>query len=340
MSGTSSSPGGERWDLLVVGELNLDVIVQGAGEPQWGQAERLVDEVSLVLGGSGAITAAGAARLGLRTALAAGIGEDRLGEALVEALVGLGVDTSPVVRDSLGSTGSSIILTNGGDRAILTFPGTVATRTLSDLDLALVDRARHVHISSYFLQAGVRERLATLLAAARAAGASISLDPNGDPAGAFDPAILDLLRPGELLLVNEAEAETLANSCRSLPGRSPSGHAGGPEADGGIERTALSLAARGPVVVVKRGAAGALWSDGRRVASAPSPVVDVVDAIGAGDSFAAAFVASTLAGIDIERCLQIACRAGALSTRRPGGTAGQADRFELGLDLGSGSGGT
>lgn len=58
-----------RFDLLVVGDANPDLIVRGDVTPEFGQAEKLVDQADLVIGGSGAIAACGAARLGLRVAL-------------------------------------------------------------------------------------------------------------------------------------------------------------------------------------------------------------------------------------------------------------------------------
>jgi len=338
VTGAGPLPDSGCWDLVVVGELNLDVIVRGAVEPRWGQGERLVGGVTLVVGGSGAITAAGAAKLDLQTVLSARVGADLMGDSLIEALTRLGVATEAVERDPVESTGASVVLVGDNDRAILTGPGAVGTRTISDLDFFLVAHARHVHVASYYLQAGIHRHLASLLDAARAAGASVSMDPNGDPAGSFDPAPLDMLGRGDLLFVNEAEALALAAARRSdlvaTAGpphhRDPRTHGPGPGGD--VEGAALDLGAEGAVIVVKRGPSGALWSDGQRVVSVPAPEVVAVDSIGAGDSFAAAFVASALAGLDVERTLETACRAGALSTRLPGGTAGQADRRELGFD--------
>ena len=76
-------------DLLVVGDVNADLVLRGGDlVPAFGQREQLVDSASLVLGGSGAIVAAGAARLGLRVAMAGCVGDDVLGRAMLEALAG------------------------------------------------------------------------------------------------------------------------------------------------------------------------------------------------------------------------------------------------------------
>jgi sugar/nucleoside kinase (ribokinase family) len=71
-------------DLLVVGDINADLVLRGGDlVPAFGQREQLVDSASLVLGGSAAIVAAGAARLGLRVAIAGCVGDDvpRTGDA-------------------------------------------------------------------------------------------------------------------------------------------------------------------------------------------------------------------------------------------------------------------
>ena len=97
-------------DILVLGELNVDLILQGAVEPAWGQAEQLIDDATLTLGGSSAIFACGAARLGLRVAFATVVGDDLLGRFCRETLAARGVDTTGVVVDPALRTGMTVIL--------------------------------------------------------------------------------------------------------------------------------------------------------------------------------------------------------------------------------------
>src|SRR5438128_1912891 len=88
------------FDLLVLGDCNPDVMVTGEQlEPVFGQAELLVDEARLVVGGSGSITACGAARLGLRTAFISVVGDDVFGRFMLDALGLRGVDVSGCVVD-------------------------------------------------------------------------------------------------------------------------------------------------------------------------------------------------------------------------------------------------
>ncbi|HEX5950447.1 MAG TPA: carbohydrate kinase family protein, partial [Actinomycetota bacterium] len=107
-------------DLLVLGDANPDLILTGDVEPVFGQTEKLVEHADLVVGGSGAITACAAARLGLRVAFVGVLGRDVFGRFMLEALTERGVDVSRCVNDPDRPTGLSVILSRREDRAILT----------------------------------------------------------------------------------------------------------------------------------------------------------------------------------------------------------------------------
>jgi sugar/nucleoside kinase (ribokinase family) len=92
-------------DLVVIGDCNPDVLVLGDDvTPAFGQQEKLVDQVSLVIGGSAAITAVAAARLGLKVALIAAVGNDPAGTFMLDQMSREGVDVGAViVRDNVAS---------------------------------------------------------------------------------------------------------------------------------------------------------------------------------------------------------------------------------------------
>src|SRR5512145_395653 len=113
-------------DLLVLGDANPDLVLTGDVVPEFGQIEKLVDGAHLVIGGSGAITACAAARLGLRTAFVGVVGDDLFGRFMLDALRERGVETSGSVVDPERATGLSVILSSRDDRAILTSEGTIA----------------------------------------------------------------------------------------------------------------------------------------------------------------------------------------------------------------------
>ena len=115
----------------------------------------------------------------------------------------------------------TVALSQGNDRAILTAVGAIATLTAQDMPDTLLSRARHLHVSSYFLlERSLGPGLAALFSAARAAGITTSLDTNWDPAGKWgDDQLAEVLAQTDLLLPNEAEALRIARA-ETLPGRS------------------------------------------------------------------------------------------------------------------------
>ena len=126
---------GRDLDLLVLGDVNPDLVLSDASmEVAFGQAETLVDDAELTIGGSGAIMACAAARLGLRTALAGLVGDDQFGAFMLRAVSERGVDVSGVVVDPGVRTGLTVVLARPGDRAILTFPGAIAAMTAERVD--------------------------------------------------------------------------------------------------------------------------------------------------------------------------------------------------------------
>ena len=302
-------PGAGPLDLLVIGDCNPDVMVVGGDvTPAFGQQEKLVDGISLEIGGSASITAVAAARLGLRVALAAAVGDDPAGRFMLGQLAAEGVDIAFVAVRPDVPTGMTVALSAGADRAILTATGAVATLTARDVPSTLLLRARHVHVSSYFLLAdSLGPGLAALLDAAQAAGARTSLDTNWDPAERWaDQRLTEALAHTSLLLPNEAEALRLAGALD-------------------LEQAVAALTAAGPALAVKLGERGALCTDGTHRYLAGPPPVKVADTTGAGDCFNAGVIAGLLSGLDLPSAVALGCAVGAASTRAPGGTAGSPD---------------
>jgi sugar/nucleoside kinase (ribokinase family) len=297
-------------DLVVLGDCNPDVLVTGGDvTPAFGQQEKLVDGISLVIGGSAAITAVAAARLGLRVALVAAVGADPAGAFMRDQLAAEGVHTGHVVVRAGIPTGMTVALSRGGDRAILTALGAVASLTAADVPESLLAGARHVHASSWFLlQDGLGPGLGALFSAARSAGVTTSLDTNWDPSGRWaSPHLSAAIGQASLLLPNEAEALRLAGA-------------------DDLDEAVSALVAAGPRVVVKLGERGAQCADGPARCRVSLPPVTAVDSTGAGDCFNAGLIAGLLDGLDLPGAAALGCAVGALSTAAPGGTASAPSR--------------
>ncbi|HEX3326542.1 MAG TPA: carbohydrate kinase family protein [Actinomycetota bacterium] len=303
-------------DLLVLGDCNPDLIVTGDVEPAFGQVEQIVDGATLTIGGSGAIVACGAARLGLHAGLIAEVGDDLFGHFMLESLTERGVDVGGCHMTQTRPTGVSVMLARGHDRAILTAMGSIGSLIADGIDRDRLRASRHVHVSSYFLQSGLQRDLGAIFDESHEAGGTTSVDPNWDPSGRWDGDLLALLQDTDCFFPNETEA------CRI---------AGTTFIDAAVE----TLAKATSVVAVKRGAAGGLVRSGDQlIRESALTVEEVADTTGAGDSFDAGFIAGRVLGWPLDRCLALGCGCGSLSTRLPGGTAAQPTMEEATRALG------
>ena len=324
---TEGSPADRDVDLLVVGEVNPDVVVADRDpHPAFGQAERMVEGIRLTIGSSSVITACGAARLGLRVAMVGVVGDDAFGRFMLDAMDERGLDVTSVRTAPGVPTGASVILSDGHDRAILTARGTIGAVTATDVPDALLTRARHLHIGSWFLQEGLRPETDTLLARARAAGLTTSIDPNWDPGERWDGGLTALLPRLDLVFPNDTEVRRIAGIDDVEAAAVALARRGGSPGGEGADRMLL--------VVVKRGPDGAfVASTDGVVATVPRYPVVPIDTTGAGDSFDAGFLHAWLSGASPEAALRAGAVAGALSTQALGGVDGQPDAGALAAAL-------
>ncbi len=297
-----------RFDVTIAGELNLDLILYGLPDEMPPERELLADRMVLTLGSSSAIVSHNLAALGSRVGFQSRIGDDQLGPIALERLRQAGVDVSRVCEIAGPTkTGLTVILPRHGWRHILTYAGTIAELSLRDLELDYLADSRHFHLSSFFLQKGLRPQVGTLFQKLKAAGLTISLDTNDDPDDLWEGGVRDILPYVDVFLPNAREACRIAGT-------------------DDVEAAVKLLAKLVPVVVVKLGQQGAIAQRGPQRFSSPALNVTVVDSVGAGDSFDAGFLHQYLQGSDLPACLAAGNLAGALSTTCSGGTEAFRDR--------------
>ena len=289
------------FDISVIGELNLDLILYGLPPELVLEREHLANNLSITLGSSSAIFAHNAAALGNRVGFSSCIGSDPFGEICLKRLGESGVDLSRVKRLPGKTTGLTVILPQRKQRYILTYPGTMYDMSNRDLDLTYIFSAKHLHVSSYFLHKGLRPHFIEIFRKAKEAGLTTSLDTNDDPEDRWSTEIVLLLKYVDILMPNEREACKLAKT-------------------DDLEKAIDYLSQKVGVVVVKRGSQGATARVGKEKFTAFPPAVDNVDPVGAGDSFDAGFLHQFIRGAKIEDCLKFGNIAGALSVTKAGGT--------------------
>ena len=298
---------GSIHDVLVAGELNADLILNDIrGFPERGK-EIIADGMTLALGSSSAIIASNLSSLGATVAFAGRLGNDRFGELVTESLHAAGVDTRYIRRSSSYATGVTVCLSYGDDRANVTYSGAMSSFCLNDIPAEAWRAARHLHVSSLFLQDALKRDVVALFAQARTAGLTTSLDPQWDPEERWQVDWSALFSHLDFFMPNRAELMAITGAADL--------------------RSALQRASRFPCrTVLKDGANGAhVWDGKEFISHAAFHNAHVVDTIGAGDSFNAGFLKAFLDGKPLRDCLAFGAVTGAINTTARGGTAAFAD---------------
>lgn len=301
--------------ILVVGELNPDLVLAAlTSVPEPGR-EVVAREFAFRLGSSSAICASGLAKLGNDVAFLGTAGDDAFGRFCVQQLTAAGVDVSLVRTDPSLQTGLTVSIT-AQDRALVSYPGAMEELCADDVTDSVLARFRHLHVSAYFLQRGLKPGLPGLFRRARALGLTTSFDPGHDPYDEWGDEIRDVFRDTSVLFLNEIELELTT-------GR------------GDIEQGLGQLSTDSTLAVVKLGARGAAALDASGVIErVPAMEVDVVDTTGAGDSFNAGFLHAWLRDSSLAEALRCGVVCGSLSTRGLGGCEAQPDPIQLQEHLG------
>lgn len=297
----------KNFDVVVVGELNVDLIMNNMTSiPEEGK-EILADEMTLTLGSSSAICASNLSMLGSRVAFIGKMGKDLLGDFVLGELASRNVDTTMVKQSPDLKTGATVVLNYGEDRANITHQGAMNFLTAEDIELERLTEAKHLHFSSFFLQPQMQDHVSVLFRVAKGAGMTTSFDPQWDPLEKWDINLAEILPYTDVFFPNESELLKITNT-ESL--------------EAAIEAIKLMV----NIMVVKRGAKGSVMVANGETRELPAFLnKKVVDAIGAGDSFNAGFIHKYIRNERIEACQEFANLTGAISTQAAGGTAAFSD---------------
>ncbi len=296
-----------KYDVLTVGELNVDLILNQIDSfPEMGK-EKLAGSMNLTMGSSSAIFACNLSSLGSKVAFLGKIGVDSFGDLIISSFHEKKVDTDLVLRDPNVNTGATIILNYSEDRAMVTYQGAMNELTIKDVTAEKCASARHLHFSSLYLQPGIKPDIAEVFRIAKTAGLTTSLDMQWDPAEKWDLDFREVLPLVDVFLPNEQELMCLT-------------HAASVEA--GLE----VLAPYAKHIVVKMGSKGSLLHSGSKSEFRESFLnKNVVDAIGAGDSFNSGFIHKFINGASLSECQAFGNLMGAVNTTAAGGTTAFTD---------------
>ena len=252
-----------------------------------------------ISGGSAANTLAGMAAMGCKCAFIGQVADDQLGEVFAHDVRALGIDYATPVRagEDVPTARCLILVTPDGQRTMNTFLGASQFLPASALDATMIQDAAVLYLEGYLWDPEEpRAAMRAAIDAARSAGRKVAFTLSD--AFVIDrhrADFLDLLDKGQIdiLFSNEAEICSLA------------------EVDD-FEAAVATVSAKLPTLVVTRSENGAIAiHEGQRYTIAAEPIDKVVDTTGAGDLFAAGFLAGQAQGRDVETSLRMGAIAAA-----------------------------
>ena len=292
-----------RFDVLAIGELNIDLILnQIDGFPEIGK-EKLAGSMALTLGSSTAIFAANLSSLGAKVGFLGKIGKDSFGKQIIENLKEKNIDTSLILIEDEIPTGATVVLNYDQDRAMITYPGAMNYLTINDISDESLLKTKHIHFSSLFIQPGIRNDINQLFKRAKKLGLTTSLDTQWDPSEKWNFDYENILPFVDVFLPNETELLNLSKTDN-------------------LRDAIDKFSPFSKILVVKRGSKGAIMHSAEGVMIEMPAYLnnEVVDAIGAGDSFNAGFIFKFVTGESLKNCLDFGNLTGALNTTASGGT--------------------
>jgi sugar/nucleoside kinase (ribokinase family) len=297
-------------DIVVVGELNVDLVLTGLPSlPEMGTCI-LSKDMQFTLGSASAIFASNISRLGLKVGFVGKIGDDEFGDFILNVLTKRKVDTSQIIREKKAKTGICVSLSFPDNYAMASYAGVRESLRLSDVSISYLAKGKHLHMSSYYLQSGMQKGCAELFSKAKELGLTTSLDPDSDPTGIWDESIYKVLKYVDIFLPNEKEARHISK-CDS------------------IQQALDRLNTMVKTVVIKTGANGVWVKSDKKTIHAKAFIVNVVDTTGAGDSFNSGFIYQYYKGSSIEDCVLWGNACAAISTTKPGGTTAFPNLLQL-----------
>ena len=292
----------KKFDVLVVGELNIDLILDGLHQfPEVGK-EILADKMMYTLGSSSAIFAANLSALGISVSYCGCIGDDDFGKKIVADLKAKGVNTGSVILNKTANTGITVVINVRQDRAMVTYPGAMNELAEQDVTDAMLMNAKHLHVSSVFIQPSLKPGLANLFERAKNFGLTTSLDPQWDPSEQWQADWENLLPNVDVFLPNIEELKNITKKSS-------------------VTEALNSIKNLANIIVVKNSVEGAtaFYKD-EMIEQAAFTNHEFFDAIGAGDSFDAGFIKQFIQGKPLKKCAELGALCGAINTTSYGGT--------------------
>lgn len=291
-------------NVLVMGDMNIDLIMKNLSHvPEQGK-EEFVEDIEMCVGGSAANTAIGLAKLGVKVGIFGVLGKDLISDYIIDYFGKVGVYTGLIkFRDN--KSGLSIALRSNKDRSFISYTGTNSLYNPLDIKAESLNGVKHVHFSGFnwgkntdnYIQAAkyIKEQ-----------GCSTSLDVGWTDFSKWGIGIFKLLKYIDIFFPNEDEAMALTDTDN-------------------VRDAIEKLSSKVQIVIVTLGSKGAVACSNKIIYKCDALKVEVVDTVGAGDSFDAGFIYSYLKNNGIQKSLQIGCACGSYTSTGYGGGVSNPD---------------
>ena len=300
-------------DVILLGDINIDIIAPLSSYPALGTEGQVVGSLEYHTGGSVVSTALGLANMGANVGIIGRVGSDTLAEQALTDLKNANIDTSQIQTDRSVSTGLIyIVVTPDGERTMFSSRGAnVFTEVVDGFDMYF-DNSRWFHFSGYSLLANPQQ-VTTLhgLERAREVHARVSLDPGPEPAMRVRQQLITLLPKIEIFFPNEQELMFLGN---------------GKTFDDAIK---YLLANGAKAVVAKQGAEGCTIVTKQHHIALPAFEISVVDTTGAGDSFNTGVILGRMVGLSWQASGVLGNALGGLAAANKGTGTGAIDARDI-----------
>ena len=293
-------------DVLCLGILVADVVAKPIEEMPGKGKLQLVDVMELHTGGCAGNTGYALSKLGISTGLMGKVGTDGFGDFVIRQMEDAGLDTRGIKRTKSVNTSATMVMVSAdGERTFFHYLGANAELCYGDLDFDIIKEASILHVAGAFLMPGFDgEPTAAVLKQAQKWGITTSLDTAWDSKGNWMNTLKPCLPHLDIFMPSIEEARMITR--REEPS----------------EIAELLLSYGIGTVALKMGEQGSYIRTSDWEMSVPIYRVDAIDATGAGDAFAAGFLAGVSSGWDHKRAARLANAVGACCTTAMGATAG------------------
>ncbi|MFQ3548944.1 MAG: sugar kinase [Armatimonadota bacterium] len=297
-------------DVVCLGILVADAV----GKPVDSMPDRgklmLVDQLELHTGGCASNTGTGLAKIGIDTVVIGKVGNDGFGDFMINSLSKSGLDCSGIVVDpNVGTSATMVMVHSDGERSFIHCIGANACLTDADVDFEIVKKAKILHIAGSFLMPAFDgEPTARVLKKAKEMGVTTTLDTAWDAKGQWMKVLEPCLEYVDYAVPSIEEA-------RMVTGKHDPADVAKVLMDKGVK-----------VVALKMGDQGCYIKSADEEITIPIFKVDAIDALGAGDAFAAGFLAGLVNGWDLEKTGKFANATGAFCVTALGATTGIKDQ--------------